>query len=102
MGHPAPPRYLAGAYSCKDENDGGVTPFRKIDGFVTVGRCFTPVSVWSGYYTRIDRVAQDTHPFWAGPVNQCRPVHLDDASTTASLVVDPSHLLDGITASGSP
>ena len=63
---------------------------------MTVGRCFTPVSVWSGYYPRFDRVAQDTCPFWTGPVNQRWPVHLDDASTAASLIVDPSHLLDGI------
>ena len=54
-----------------------------------------------GYYVRLDHVAQDTHPFWARPVNQRRPVVLDDASTTASLIVSHSHLLDGIMASGS-
>ena len=31
---------------------------------MTVGRCFTPVSMWDGYYVRFDHVAQDTHPFW--------------------------------------
>ena len=51
---------------------------------------------------RFEHVARDTRPFWAGPGNQRRPVHLDDASTTASLIVDHSHLLDGITTSGSP
>ena len=74
----------------------------QIDGFVTLGRCFTPVSMWSGYNVRFEHVARDTRPFWAGPGNQRRPVHLDDASTTASLIVDHSHLLDGITTSGSP
>jgi hypothetical protein len=69
---------------------------------VTVGCCFTPVSVWDGYYVRFDHVAQDTHPFWTRPVNQRRPVVLHDASTTASLIVNLSHLLDGITTSGSP
>lgn len=68
---------------------------------MTLGRCFTPVSVRGGYYVRFDHVAQDTHPFWTRPVNQRRPVVLHDASTTASLVVDHSHLLDGITTSGS-
>ncbi|MCB9107390.1 MAG: hypothetical protein H6633_24510 [Anaerolineales bacterium] len=69
---------------------------------VTLGRCFTPVSMRDGYDARIDRIAQDTHPFWTGPVNQRWPVHFDDASTTASLVVDHSHLLNGAIASGSP
>jgi hypothetical protein len=76
---------------------------------VTVGCCFTPVSGWDGHYGRFDPVAQDTHPFWTRPVNQRRPVVLAcpersrrDASTTASLVVNLSHLLDGITTSGSP
>ena len=69
---------------------------------MTVGRCFTPVSMRDGYDARIDRIAQDTHPFWTGPVNQRWPVHFDDASTTASLVVDHSHLLNGAIASGSP
>ena len=49
----------------------------------------------------LEPVAQDTYPFWTGPINQCWPVHLDDASTTASLVVDHSHLLNGEIASGS-
>ena len=51
---------------------------------------------------RLEHVAQDTYPFWTGPDNQRWPVVLHDASTTASLVVDHSHLLDGITTSGSP
>lgn len=50
---------------------------------------------------RLEHAAQDTYPFWTGPDNQGRPVLLDDASTTASLIVDHSHLLDGITTSGS-
>jgi len=49
----------------------------------------------------IEHAAQDTYPFWTGPDNQRWPVHLDDASTTASLIVSHSHLLDGIMASGS-
>jgi hypothetical protein len=49
----------------------------------------------------IEHAAQDTYPFWTGPINQRWPVLLDDASTTASLVVNLSHLLDGITKSGS-
>jgi hypothetical protein len=69
---------------------------------VTLGCCFTPVSVRDGYSVRFDHVAQDTHPFWTRPVNQRRPVVLHDASTTASLIVNLSHLLDGITTSGSP
>ena len=52
---------------------------------MTVGRCFTPVSVRDGYYVRFDHVAQDTYPFWTRPDNQCRPVVLHDASNTASL-----------------
>ena len=52
--------------------------------------------MWSGYDVRIDYIAQDTHPFWTGPVNQVWPVLLDDASTTASLIVSLSHWLDGI------
>ena len=58
--------------------------------------------MWDGYYTRLDRIAQDTYPFWTEPINQRWLVVLDDASTTASLIVDHSHLLDGITTSGSP
>ena len=49
----------------------------------------------------IEHAAQDTHPFWTGPINQRWPVHLDDASTTASLIVNLSHLLDGMGMSGS-
>jgi hypothetical protein len=44
----------------------------------------------------IEHAAQDTHPFWTGPINQRWPVLLDDASTTASRIVNLSHLLDGI------
>ncbi|MCP5014721.1 MAG: hypothetical protein GY938_05480 [Ketobacter sp.] len=54
---------------------------------LTVGCCFTPVSVWDGYYTRFDGVARDTYPFWTRPDNQGRPVYLDDASDTASLTL---------------
>jgi hypothetical protein len=50
---------------------------------------------------RFEHAAQDTYPFWTGPDNQRWPVHLDDASTTASLIANHSHLLDGITTSGS-
>ena len=57
--------------------------------------------MWDGYYVRFDHVAQDTHPFWTEPINQRWLVLLDDASTTASLVVNHSHLLDGIITSGS-
>ena len=54
----------------------------------------------SDYYVPLDDVAWI--PSLLGlPLNQCGQVLLDDASTTASLVVDLSHLLDGITASGS-
>jgi hypothetical protein len=35
------------------------------------------------------------------PLNQRGQVLLDDASTTASLIVDHSHLLDGMITSGS-
>jgi len=67
---------------------------------LTLGCCFTPVSVWDGYYVSIDHVAQDTFPF--GPAlgvmnapNQRWQVVLDDASDTASFI-SHSHLLDGI------
>ena len=49
--------------------------------------------MWDGYYARLDRIAQDTFPFWAGlkrvvyAHNQGRPVLLDDASDTASLTL---------------
>jgi hypothetical protein len=52
--------------------------------------------MWDGYYMRFDHVAQDTYPFWTRPVNQRWPVVLHDASTTASLIVNLSHLLDRI------
>ena len=69
---------------------------------VTLGCCFTPVSMWDGYDVRIDYIALDTYPFWTGPTNQRWPALLDDASTTASLIVSHSHWLDRITMSGSP
>ncbi len=55
--------------------------------------------MWDGYYTRFDCVAQDTYPFWTRPakvsfrLNQRRPVHLDDASDTASLTLTADALL---------
>ena len=68
---------------------------------MTVGCCFTPVSVWDGYYVSFDHVALDTYPFWTRPINQRWPALLDDASDTASrllpqVAANPSHLLDGI------
>ena len=54
----------------------------------------------SDYYVPLDDVAWI--PSLLGlPFNQCRQVLLDDASTTASLIVSHSHLLDGIAVSGS-
>jgi hypothetical protein len=41
--------------------------------------------MWSGYNVSIEHAAQDTYPFWTGPINQRWPVHLDDTSNTASL-----------------
>ena len=50
----------------------------------------------SGCYVPLDNVAWI--PSLLGlPLNQGRQVLLDDASTTASLVVSHSHVLDGIT-----
>ena len=54
----------------------------------------------SGYYVSLDNVAW-IHSLLGLPLNQRRQVVLDDASTIASLVVSPSHLLDGIATSGS-
>ena len=50
---------------------------------------------------RFEHAAQDTYPFWTGPVNQRWPVLLDDASTVSLLIIDRSHLLDEVTPSGS-
>ena len=53
-----------------------------------------------GCYVPLDDVAWI--PSLLGlPFNQCRQVLLDDASTTASLIVSHSHRLDGIATSGS-
>jgi hypothetical protein len=41
--------------------------------------------MWDGYDARLDRIAQDTYPFWTRPVNQRWPVLLDDASRKRSL-----------------
>ena len=54
----------------------------------------------SGYYVPVDDVAW-IRSLLGLPVNQRWQVLLDDASTTASLVVSLSHWLDGITTSGS-
>ena len=54
----------------------------------------------SGCYVPLDNVAW-IQSLLGLPVNQCWQVLLDDASTIASLVVSPSHLLDGIATSGS-
>ncbi|MBI1877894.1 MAG: hypothetical protein HYR94_06650 [Chloroflexi bacterium] len=55
----------------------------------------------SDCYVSLDNVAWI--PSLLGlPLNQRGQVLLDDASTIASLIVSPSHLLDGITMSGSP
>jgi hypothetical protein len=40
----------------------------------------------------------ETVPFWVLPISQIWQVLHDDASTTPSLIVIRSHLLDGITA----
>ena len=50
----------------------------------------------SGYYVPLDNVAW-IRSLLGLPLNQRGQVLLDDASTTASLIVDHSHLLDGIT-----
>ena len=55
----------------------------------------------SDYYVRIDDVAW-IRSLLGLPLNQRGQVLLDDASTTASLIVSHSHLLDGIITSGSP
>ena len=54
----------------------------------------------SGCYVPLDNLAW-IQSLLGLPLNQRRQVLLDDASTIASLVVSLSHLLDGITASGS-
>jgi len=55
---------------------------------------------------RFEHAAQDTYPFWTGPDNQGRPVVLHDAyairlSPHSFAYANHSHLLDGITTSGS-
>ena len=55
----------------------------------------------SGCYVPLDNVAWIHIRFGPGLTNQRWPVVLDDASTTASLIVSLSHLLDGIATSGS-
>ena len=55
----------------------------------------------SGCYVPVDNVAW-IRSLLGLPINQGRQVLLDDASTTASLIVDHSHWLDGIRMSGSP
>jgi hypothetical protein len=54
----------------------------------------------SDYYVPLDNVAW-IQSLLGLPLNQRGQVLLDDASTIASLVVSPSHLLDGIATSGS-
>ena len=54
----------------------------------------------SGYYVPLDYVAW-IHSLLGLPFNQRGQVLDDDASTTASLIVSLSHLLDGIATSGS-
>ena len=54
----------------------------------------------SGCYVPLDNVAW-IQSLLGLPLNQWGQVVLDDASTIASLVVSPSHLLDGIATSGS-
>jgi hypothetical protein len=54
----------------------------------------------SGCYGPLDNVAR-IQSLLGLPVNQRWPVVLHDASTTASLIVNLSHLLDGMTTSGS-
>lgn len=55
----------------------------------------------SGCYVSLDNVA-GIQSLLGLPRNQRGQVVLHDASTIASLVVSLSHLLDGITMSGSP
>ena len=55
---------------------------------------------WSGYYVPVDDVAW-IRSLLGLPFNQRGQVLLDDASTTVSLIVSHSHLLDGIATSGS-
>ena len=54
---------------------------------------------WDGCYVPLDHVAR-IRSLLGLPLNQHGPLLLDDASPTASLVVDLSHLLDGIITSG--
>ncbi len=76
-----------------------VTPFHRLMGCDLRPLLYAGIHS-DGCYVPLDDVAWI--PSLLGlPINQCWQVVLDDASTTASLVVSHSHLLDGIAVSGS-
>jgi hypothetical protein len=100
LGHPTPLSLRMVSCSSCLERVRGVPPFRGSIFFVTTGRYFTP-----GFF-RVETTLcltrwPETLPVWAVPLNQRGHVVLDDASTIPSLIVDHSHLLNEVTASGS-
>ena len=87
-------------YSDIPESRQRVTPFRRLMACDLRLLLYAGIHS-SGYYVPVDDVAW-IRSLLGLPLNQRGQVLLDDASTTASLIVSLSHLLDGITTFGSP
>ena len=109
LGHPTPLQHPAWLPSFLQRAATGF-PVPDVPCFVTLGWCFTPVSI--RVVTMRQCTAWPEHlPFWAclsTGLASCAHLHracaqrkcrCDDASTTPSLIVIHSHLLDGIAAS---
>ena len=103
-----PLRHLAGYLLSQSPsiNSGQAESLKQVTPFPSsMGRDLRPLLYAgirsSGCYVPVDNVAW-IHSLLGLPINQRGQVLLDDASTTASLIVDLSHRLDGITTSGSP